>query len=244
MSRLLPEQRPSQQCRQQPWLARIGLLALMALALSACSTRIDVPERRNLSGEVPADWRERERALLALDQWVLRGKIAVRQADQSESALINRWQQDHSAYALQLSSAFLGMGSVQLQGDSDFLLIRTGDGERYVSDDPEQLIQQVTGWRLPLAVLPYWVRGVPAPTPAAELGFSPEGQLSVLIQAGWEVHFQRYSEAGANQPALPSLITATNGSARVRLAVSEWQFEPRLVSQPSSQPYFQQTNSP
>lgn len=199
------------------------LILLAGVLLSACSTRIDIPQRTNLSGETPAGWPEREQALLALDQWSLKGKIAVRQAGQSESALINQWQQDESAYRLQLSSAFLGMGSVQLDGDTDFLLIRTSDGERYRSSDPEALVQEVTGWRLPLSVLPYWVRGVPAPTASADLGFGPDGQLSMLVQAGWEVHFQRYDAGTGEQPPLPTLITATNGDARVRLAVVNWQ---------------------
>lgn len=203
------------------------LVLLTCLILSACSSRIEVPERDSLGEEIPADWAEREQALLALDQWDLTGKIAVRQEGQSESAVINRWQQDHDAYQLGLSSAFLGMGSVELQGDSGYLLIRTSDGQRYASSDPEALIEDVTGWRLPLTVLPYWVRGVPAPGRSAELGFGPAGQLQLLLQAGWEVHFQRYSTpTGGNLP-LPTLITATNGDARVRLAVTRWQIGPR-----------------
>lgn len=212
-----------------PWGRwRLRFLALLSCAvISACSTRISVPERTNLSGVTPQDWAEREQALLSLDQWNLMGKIAVRQQDQSESAVINSWHQDNRAYRLQLSSAFLGMGSVQLEGDHDYLMIRTGDGERYVSDDPEELVLQVTGWRLPLSVLPYWARGVPAPTQEAELGFAPEGELKMLIQAGWEVHFQRYSEPDDGAMPLPTLITATNGAARVRLAINKWQLDPQ-----------------
>lgn len=203
------------------------LVLLACLILSACSSRIEVPEREGLGEEIPADWAEREQALLALDRWNLTGKIAVRQAGESESAVINRWQQDDDAYELQLSSAFLGMGSVELQGDSGYLLIRTSDGKRYASSDPEALIEDVTGWRLPLTVLPYWVRGVPAPDRPAELGFGPAGELQLLIQAGWEVHFQRYGTPAEGELALPTLITATNGDARVRLAVTGWQAEPR-----------------
>jgi outer membrane lipoprotein LolB len=199
------------------------ILLLGCILLSACSTRISVPEGADLNGDPPTDWAARKQALLAFDQWRLMGKIAVRQSGQSESAIINRWRQDESAYRLQLSSAFLGMGSVQLKGDSGYLLIRTGDGERYLSDDPETLVLQVTGWRLPLSALPYWVRGIPAPNQDAELGFGAEGQLKMLLQSGWEVHFQRYSELVAGQPPLPTLITATNGEARVRLAISDWQ---------------------
>lgn len=204
---------------------RLAMVLLICVALSACATRIDVPERTNLSGEEPQGWDEREQALLALDQWTLKGKIAVRQSGQSESAVINRWEQDGTAYRLLLSSAFLGMGSVRLQGDTDFLMIQTADGELYRSNDPEALVQDVTGWRLPLSVLPYWVRGVPAPMQPAELGFA-DGRLSLLIQSGWEVHFQRYSEVIEGRPPLPTLITATNGSARVRLAISDWQLDP------------------
>lgn len=204
------------------WCLRAVVL-LSCVILSACGTRISVPERTSLGTETPPGWTEREQALREFDQWRLMGKIAVRQSGQSESAVINRWEQDGDAYSLQLSSAFLGMGSVRLQGDSGFLMIRTSDGERYLSDDPETLVLQVTGWRLPLSALPYWVRGIPAPEQEADLGFGEEGQLRMLLQSGWEVHFQRYDDLAEGQPVLPTLITATNGEARVRLAISSWQ---------------------
>ncbi|QCF25235.1 lipoprotein insertase outer membrane protein LolB [Hydrocarboniclastica marina] len=202
---------------------RFLLPGLVLLALTACSTRIHLPDDTGLSRAKPSDWHEREKALRAFDEWELIGKIAVRQADQSQSAIINRWSQQSDAYHLQLSSAFLGMGSVELMGDRHQLLIRTADGESYVSDDPEALVREVTGWRLPLAVLPYWVRGIPAPGQPSALGFGDQDTLKMLSQAGWDVYFERYSEPTERRPALPRLITATNGEARVRLAISRWQ---------------------
>ena len=213
-----PDTRPM----MRPWQPA-ALLLLACIFVTACSTRISVPERTGMGAGIPADWNQREQALLALDRWQLIGKIAVRQPGQAESAVINRWEQDGDAYSLRLSSAFLGLGNVQLDGDGEFLLIRTGNGERYRSDDPEALVQEVTGWRLPLSDLPYWVRGIPAPGSKAELGFGDSNQLKTLLQSGWEVHFQRYADALDGRPPLPSLITATNGEARVRLAISEWQ---------------------
>lgn len=207
--------------------ARLGFILLVCVFLNACSTRIDLPERSALGGPVPDDWSQREAVLLALDQWHLVGKIAVRQDGQSESAVINHWTQDNSAYQLQLSSAFMGLGTVRLEGDTDYLMIQTSNGDRYVSDDPETLVLNVTGWQLPLDVLPYWVRGVPAPTAEAELGFAPEGELKMLVQSGWEVHFQRYSLPAGGDIALPTLITASNGDARVRLAINDWQLGPQ-----------------
>lgn len=202
---------------------RLLLVLVALLSLNACSTRISLPDGAGLNTTQPSGWKARERQLLEFDHWQLMGKIAVRQGEQSQSAVINRWRQHENTYELRLSSAFLGMGSVELKGDRDHLLIRTADGEQYASTEPEDLITQVTGWRLPLSVLPYWVRGVPAPDQPVALGFGPEDRLRMLSQAGWDVYFERYGEATPGHPALPQLITATNGDARVRLAVSRWQ---------------------
>ena len=88
----------------------------LSLLLAACASVPDTPLPDGLTNQPPADWAKHQAMLGDLNHWVLQGKLAVRQPDDSGSAVINRWQQDNDQYSLMLSSAFLGMGRTELEG--------------------------------------------------------------------------------------------------------------------------------
>lgn len=156
----------------------------------------------------------------------LRGKMGIVQGSESYSARF-LWRQDGSDFHIDLWGP-LGQGRVQLSGRRDYLELRDGDGTVVSSGTPESVMQRHLGWSLPLAVLPEWVRGRPAPRPAATaMTWDPDGHLSGFNQLGWQVELARYAEQsdGATEGSpllLPHRVTASQGSYRVRLAVSDW----------------------
>ncbi len=157
----------------------------------------------------------------------LRGKMGIVRGDESYSARF-LWRQDGSDFSIDLWGP-LGQGRVLLTGRRDFLELRDGDGTVVSSGTPESVMQRHLGWSLPLAVLPEWVRGRPAPSPAASaLTWDTAGQLSGFTQLGWQVELARYAQhsdsggAGGSPLLLPHRVTASQGSYRVRLAVSDW----------------------
>lgn len=196
-----------------------GLLVL----LQACAPLTLTPVPDGLTQQAPADWPERAQALHRFSHWQLSGKLAVRQPDDSGSALINRWRQQGDRYEVALSSSFLGMGNTYLQGGAGFMELTLPNGDHYRSADPEALVATATGWRLPLANLSWWIRGLPAPGSNARLLFNAAGQPAVLYQSGWEVRYERWRPPVSGLPELPVRITAVKDERRVRLVITDWQ---------------------
>lgn len=201
-----------------------SLVALaLAVAISGCATISQEPLPAGLTEQPPADWADRQASLQGFSQWQLEGKLAVRQPDESASAVINQWIQDNEHYQLALSSSFLGMGSTRLEGSPGFIQLELPDGETYSSSDPQGLIYAATGWELPIDALVWWVRGLPAPEGDFRMAFDADGALAQLEQKGWTIRYERWRAFVENQPALPARLTARKGEKLVRLVVSDWQ---------------------
>ncbi|MDX1633503.1 MAG: lipoprotein insertase outer membrane protein LolB [Marinobacter sp.] len=200
------------------------LVALLAATLLAagCATP-PPPVVDGLTSQPPADWSQRQQALSEFRHWQLQGKLAVRQAEDSGSAVINRWTQHREQYQLSLSSAFLGLGHTELSGQPGYLELTLPDGETYRSTDPDALMEAATGWQLPLASLSWWIRGLPAPAGNFELLFDDTGTLAVIRQDGWEIRYDRWQDFLTDRPRLPARITATKADKRVRVVVTDWQ---------------------
>lgn len=87
--------------------------------------------------------------------------------------------------------------------------------------DPDALVEQLLGWRLPVSGLADWIEGRPVPgRPARTEGEA--GRLSVIEQDGWLIRIAEYSPVGA-----PRLLTLERPPAlpdpglRVRLVLED-----------------------
>ncbi len=198
----------------------VALIAFVLLAAGCATPPPPAPE--GLTSQPPADWRQRQQTLTDFQHWQLQGKLAVRQADESGSAVINRWIQHREQYQMSLSSAFLGLGHTELSGQPGYLELTLPDGETYRSTDPDALMLAATGWQLPLASLGWWIRGLPAPEGDFELLFDDTGSLVMIRQDGWEIRYDRWRDFLVELPALPARITAVKEDKRVRVVVIDW----------------------
>jgi len=166
-----------------------------------------------------------EMAPPAPDGFVLRGKLAVVEGEQSVSARFI-WRQTGDTFAIDLWGPF-GQGQMRLEGDHDELVLRDAAGAVLTRGSHEAVMQAQLGWSLPLAVLPDWVQGRPYPgLPSADRATDAEGRLASFRQLDWTVALGRYrsgekSSAGRD---MPHQVNARRGIYRVRLAISEWQF--------------------
>lgn len=193
------------------WARLPGVAAL--LLLGACAGQVQPPAG-------PADWRQQRAALERLDAWTATGKVAVRAADTSESGSLD-WRQRPGLTEVRLSGP-VGVGTTTIASDGEVLEINRG-GERQVLDIATPgALASATGWDLPLAALPYWLRGLPAPAPVEhtlELDPASRRPLS-LAQDGWLV---RYSDFQAVEHLLlPTRLEITRGDTRARVVIRQW----------------------
>lgn len=184
------------------------LPSLMLLVLSACSS-VAPP-----TAVLPVA--ARDAAAFSLN-----GRLAVRHGEERHSAGL-RWQHQPHHDELLLQGP-LGITAARISSDARSATLE--NGKLYEAQDVEALMQHVLGWGLPLPVLHHWLVGaVDASLPAATERDSL-GRLTLLQQAGWEVHYQRYADDHAD--SLPTRITFSRDELQVKLLIDEWDLAPR-----------------
>ena len=203
---------------------RCWLIASVVLVMSGCMSAPPAPAPDDsVTTEIPDDWSSRRKALSRFNQWRLLGKVAVNHQEGNDSALIREWTQNGKRFFIEMSSAFMGMGTVRLAGSPDFLKITDSEGQVHSSRKPDQLIRETLGWTLPVEALYFWVRGLPIPDSEYQLFFHPDGRIAYLRQLGWELHYDQHQRIG-DLPRVPRSLTATRGHMlRLRLVMTQWQ---------------------
>lgn len=206
-------------CRWAPygWLRASWLLIFLLFA--GCAARPPLVE----APEAPAAWEAHQAAVQALDEWSLSGRIALDADGQQWHANV-RWKERNGDYDIQFFGPF-GRDAGRLRGDEAGVNLRTPDGEYYNAPDPDRLVRDVLGYRLPVSGLRHWILGLPAPGADSERSFDARGRLSLLQQSGWRVQYQRYRESVS--PALPDRLELHYGQEiRLRLLVDTWTLNP------------------
>jgi outer membrane lipoprotein LolB len=158
----------------------------------------------------------REATLARRGDWSFTGRIAVSQGSNGGSGRID-WRQHGDDFDIRLSAPISRQTWRLSRADGKVRL--EGLGGPREGEDAEALLADATGWRIPVAAMTAWVRGVRAGT-GAELEFAPGGLPATLKQSGWTVDYRAWNQ---DDPALPAKVFAESGDARVRLVVDQWQ---------------------
>lgn len=199
-------------------LCLTGLAVLMLLNLSSCSlwqTSTELPTPAD--NEPKLNWVEHARTLTLLQEWQIKGKIGVRTADDGGSAYLD-WSQSFDSFYILLSGP-LGQGSTIVSGNPYGARLENAEGA-FISESPETLVEQHTGWSIPINHLLYWVKGIPSPFGKSTQQHNPLGSLQSLQQDGWNLEYDRYGKAF--DTLLPTRIKIKKGDLKVTLIIKEW----------------------
>ncbi len=196
-------------------LRQAGLVGAFVLLLSACAGAPVAPVTDPQSA-----WEQHVADLRGLENWRLTGRIAIQTADEGWHATLD-WRQFGDHYDIRIIAP-LGQGTVMLSGDSERVVLRTAN-EILDARDPDQLLYETLGWRVPVAALRHWVLGLPAPGEDARPELDAVGRLAELRQRGWRIRFQDYEQRAGY--TLPGRVFARGVEGQVRLAIGEWRFD-------------------
>lgn len=190
-------------------------LWLPLILLSGCASLREPPAPVVNADQSTAAWVARQEQLGAMRGFELTGRVAVKGAGLSGAL---RWQQTGETFNLRIAGPF-GAGALSMQGTPALVAIRGKDID-LTTTEPELVLAERTGWRLPMASLRWWVLGLPAPpavAPAAErIAFDAEGRALDFQQNGWTLRYSGYRAFDGNSEGvatLPARIEATQTTA-------------------------------
>lgn len=186
------------------------LTGFFFLLLTACSTNQTFKPLTDGSRTYtsPADYSD----------WQFQGRIAIRRGDEGWHASLF-WQSSDTGYRIKISGP-LGWGVVHLSGNDEAVLLQTADGKIITASEPGQLLEQVTGWTLPVAGMRYWVRGLPVPGVSSQETRNRLGWPQHLQQSGWDINYQGFHRW--QQADWPSRIRFEAGDVVVKLIIDRW----------------------
>lgn len=193
---------------------RLPTLFLMLTLLAGCQT---LPRAPDLTAEQQAH------RLPALQHWEAEGKIALRLADDNQSAFF-KWSQHRENYAIHLFGPF-GRGTTWLRRTSHGVTLENAEVGHLQAETPEALMEELLGWQVPVSSLRHWVLGSVDPNhPVDYLELDAEGFASTLHQQGWHVEFQNLHRIQGWR--LPGRIRAHRDQMRITLVVNRWNQQP------------------
>lgn len=196
----------------------LKLIPLASVLLTACTLTGTTDSTTTTSSP---EWQQHQKQVTALTQYQTRGSFAYINSSQKVYARFF-WQQDEpERYRLLLTNP-LGNTVMELNVQPGLVQLTDDKGQRYISDDAEKMIQEMTGMNIPLNNMRQWMLGLPAG--AKEFTLTPEGRLQKisLTQGGeiWTVDYQKYDTN--SKPALPGLLEIVHGDDRIKLKMDNW----------------------
>jgi outer membrane lipoprotein LolB len=192
-------------------MRRVFPLITTVALLSACAS---APTTPSLPGRAVDPSRVAE--------WVASGRLAVAVGREGGSGSFT-WRQHAAVTDLQVRGPF-GAGALQIVVDGDSVTVTDAAGVTLDSSTARERIRARLGADLPLAELRYWVLGLAAPGSQSHVEQRAQSPLRIIEQAGWNVSYQQFRAAAGW--LVPARLTASSGSASIRIIVDDWHLPP------------------
>ncbi|RPD98448.1 lipoprotein localization protein LolB [Candidatus Pantoea deserta] len=196
----------------------LRLLPLASALLTACA--VNQPQGPGPATTAP-QWQQHQQEVAKVTHYQTRGAFAYLSDKQKVYARFNWQQTAPDRYRLLLTNP---LGSTELQLDAQGQTVQLVDnkGKRYVSNDAEKMIAQLTGMDIPLANLRQWMMGLPGD--ATDYQLNGNYQLKSLNYSRdgqqWQVNIQDYDSKVT--PALPANLELREGDQRIKLRMDSW----------------------
>lgn len=199
-------------------LSPFVLVTCLCVSCAAPLPRPPAPELERL-------WQVHAGRVAPLSEWQLRGRLAVRIDERGGQASIS-WSRRTGHDQIRLNGPF-GSGAVRIVQDGHGARLQDAENRELAAGSAEELLWLYTGWRLPVAHLDWWLRGLPVPELEARRELDEAGRLRQLCQQEWEVRYQSYIRV--DRFDLPQQLTLTRAAdaaapaMEARIVIDRWQ---------------------
>ena len=191
-------------------------LLVATVLLGACSS---IPDTDPIAGKNSANWQRHFNQVFEINSWYARSKIAVKTVDQGFSGHLS-WQQNPDNYEIDFVGP-MGIGLMKISGNAQKTSLMIPDKPLYSGNSPEQLLQNHTGYQLPVSQFYFWARGVPNPELAFDIQLNHSSQLKRLRQLGWEIEYFNYQKY--QNLMLPGKVAMKKGPIKIKRVRLNWQ---------------------
>ena len=214
-----------------PWTFFFPILFFFFFCIHGCAKVPSPP----VDDALIAAWQSRLSRLGSIDGWMIVGRLSVHAEGEGWQATL-RWQRDRDRHEIDLTGP-LGRGHIKLIQDRNGATLLDAKEQSYTAASADRLLADVTGWRLPLEGLYYWIRAVPVPDVSLQYELDGEGRLRTLQQQGWHIQYLAYRKVDGYDLPLKLFLhrqlgdsNATDlesvGTLNIRLAVDRWSLTP------------------
>lgn len=192
--------------RARAW--RAAAVLALASVLVACASRptLDRVGWQPVDGIDPA----------AVSEFRVAGRLAVSDGRDGGSAGF-LWIQRGDRFDVELRQP-VSQRLWRLHGDQHGAVLEGADDGPRRAASAEALLDDVLGWRVPVAALVHWVRARTGSGPVQASERDRSGRLRWLEQDGWRVDYRAYLDDGP----WPQRIHARQADYSVRMNIQDW----------------------
>ena len=158
--------------------------------------------------------------LLKLNSWKIKGVLGIIYNNKAESANYI-YTQDGDEFSIKLYGP-LGIGSVQIKGDSNQVTLENSKGQKIQAKDVKSLMIEQLGWYVPVDGLKYWIKGVAIPSIKYKSKLNHNNLVEMLEQNGWNISYKSYKFVDSKYP-LPSRIRMSRDNLIIKIVIKSWQ---------------------
>jgi outer membrane lipoprotein LolB len=169
--------------------------------------------------EVPLPAQERQQKLAKLTQFELNASLGVKAPGESLSGSLN-WVQQDAYYSADLNSVFVNIFKLQTTAQGALVQV---SGETHQAQSAADLLTYLSGWSLPIAEMPLWLKGM-AGDSGSDLRFDVLGRLTSfsLLDSQNRRWLVSYPEFFPDRLSLPKRITLESTDTRLKLYIRQW----------------------
>jgi len=213
----------------------------MLCCCAGCSVQPSAKQKPLVAPKAATDTTKAVTTLVAPEEahFTVLGKASL--SDGKRHAQISlRWQQMGEHYVIHLYGP-LGSGAVRLsnatthpsapttkpakQAKAHRLAVYYQDmkGEVRSYGSAEKLLEKECGWRLPIAGLEWWLRGLPRPEEAAIVVRDKVGRTTQIEQDGWTIEYLSYQSIA--KKTYPHKVRLSRDKHLLKFVLREWHID-------------------
>ncbi|CAD6512756.1 lipoprotein insertase outer membrane protein LolB [Candidatus Profftia tarda] len=197
----------------------IIVLAFSFFSLTACN----IIQHKNITGSnyQCLRWREHKNQVQKIVKYQTSGSLAYFSNHQRLYARFF-WQQSAPDYYYIVISNPMFSNAISLYSIRGIIWLTDHKGKSYFSKSADEIIQKLTGIRIPLQILRLWILGLPGNAVYVKLNNQDKLQNITEIKDGvtWKVKYLKYNSD--TYPEMPTQLDIIQDDKLVKLKIDTW----------------------